>query len=179
VLAQFLGLCPFLGVTKAVKNAAGMGLAVTFVMVLATVVTWPLQILVLNVLGIGFFFFFLFILVIGSLVQFVEIVLKKYIPPLYKSLGVFLPLITTNCAIFAVTLINIREEYGLIQSLVNALGAGLGFLLVMVIFSGIREYTENADPPKSFKGLPLTLISVALLSLSFMGFSGVIENLFG
>jgi electron transport complex protein RnfA len=179
VLAQFLGLCPFLGVTKSVKNAAGMGFAVIFVMVLATAVTWPLQMFVLNKFGIGFMQTIVFILVIGSLVQFVEIALKKYLPPLYKSLGVFLPLITTNCAIFAVTLINIREEYGIIQSLVNALGAGLGFLLVMVILAGIRENIENADPPESFKGLPLTLVSVALLSLSFLGFSGVIENLFG
>ncbi|MCL2758655.1 MAG: RnfABCDGE type electron transport complex subunit A [Treponema sp.] len=184
VLIQFLGLCPFLGVTKLLKNAIGMGLAVTFVMVLATAVTWPIQEYLLKpgaltAGGLEYLRIIVFILVIGSLVQFVEIALKKYIPPLYEALGVYLPLITVNCGLLGVTLINIRENYTLPQSLVNALGAGLGFLLAMIIFSGIREHTENADPPKSFKGMPITLISVALLSLSFFGFAGVIENLFG
>ena len=188
VLAQFLGLCPFLGVTKILKNAVGMGLAVTFVMVLATAVTWPLQIYILTPNGMDYMRIIAFILVIGALVQFVETVLKKYVPPLYEALGVYLPLITVNCGLLGVTLINFRtpssmipgqEYYSLIESLVNALGAGLGFLLAMVIFSGIREYTENADPPKAFKGLPITLISVALLSMSFLGFAGVIDNLFG
>ena len=179
VLVQFLGLCPFLGVSKILKNSIGMGLAVTFVMVLATAVTWPLQIFILEPNGMGYMRIIVFILVIGSLVQFVEIVLKRYIPPLYESLGVYLPLIAVNCGLLGVTLINIRENYTIVESLVNALGAGLGFLLAMVIFSGIREYTENADPPESFKGLPITLISVAIISLSFFGFAGVIENLFG
>ncbi|MCL2211473.1 MAG: RnfABCDGE type electron transport complex subunit A [Treponema sp.] len=179
VLCQFLGICPFLGVSKVFKNAVGMGVAVTFVMVLATAVTWPVQIYLLDKNGMGYMQIIVFILMIGALVQFVEIVLKKYIPSLYKALGVYLPLITVNCGLLGVTIVNISKEYKFIESLVNALGAGLGFLLAMVIFSGIREYTENADPPKSFKGLPLTLLSVAILSMSFFGFSGVIENLFG
>jgi len=179
ILSQFLGICPFLGVSKVLKNAIGMGIAVTFVMVLATAVTWPIQKFVLDTNGLGYLQIIVFILVIGALVQFVEIVLKKYIPALYQALGVYLPLITVNCGLLGVTIVNINKEYGIIESLVNALGAGLGFLLAMVIFSGIRSNTENTDPPESFKGLPITLISVAILSLSFFGFAGVIENLFG
>jgi len=179
VLCQFLGICPFLGVTKVFKNAVGMGLAVTFVMALATAVTWPIQIFVLDRFNMGYMQIIVFILLIGALVQFVEIVLKKYIPFLYEALGVYLPLITVNCGLLGVTLVNISKDYTFVESVVNAFGAGLGFLLAMVIFSGIREYTETADPPKSFKGLPLTLLSVAILSLSFFGFAGVIENLFG
>jgi len=179
ILAQFLGCCPFLGVTKILKNAIGMGLSVTFVMVIAASVTWPLNVFILVKNGMGYLQLIAFILIIGAIVQFLEIVLKKYIPPLYKALGVYLPLITVNCGLLGVTLVNINKEYTFIESLVNALGAGLGFLLAMVIFSGIREQTENADPPESFKGLPVTLLSVAILSLSFFGFSGVIENLFG
>jgi len=179
VLIQFLGCCPFLGVTKQIKSAIGMGFAVIFVMILATCATWPIQIFILNPNGMGYLQIIVFILVIGSLVQFVEIVLKKYIPALYEALGVYLPLITVNCGLFGVTIVNINKEYTFTESLVNAFGAGLGFLLAMVIFSGIREHTENAQPPESFKGMPLTLISVAILSLSFFGFAGVIENLFG
>lgn len=179
VLCQFLGICPFLGVTKILKNAVGMGLAVTFVMVLASAVTWPIQIYILNKNGMGYMQIIVFILLIGALVQFVEIVLKKYLPFLYDALGVYLPLITVNCGLLGVTIVNITKNYTFIESIVNALGAGLGFLLAMVIFSGIREHTENANPPESFKGLPITLLSVAILSLSFFGFSGVIENLFG
>jgi len=179
VLAQFLGCCPFLGVSKQMKSAIGMGIAVTFVMILATAATWPIQVFLLEKNGLGFLQIIVFILIIGSLVQFVEIVLKKYIPPLYKALGVFLPLITTNCGILGVTISNINSEYTYIESLVNALGAGTGFLLAMLIFSGIREHTENIDPPESFKGIPITLLSAAILSISFFGFSGVIENLFG
>jgi len=179
VLVQFLGICPFLGVSKVFKNAVGMGTAVTFVMILATAATWPIQIFILDRYSMGYLQIIVFILVIGSLVQFVEIVLKKYIPALYEALGVYLPLITVNCGLLGVTITNINKEYTFIESMFNALGAGLGFLLAMVLFSGIREYTENADPPKSFKGLPITLLSVALLSLSFFGFSGIIENLFG
>jgi len=179
ILSQFLGICPFLGVSKVLKNAVGMGIAVIFVMVLATAVTWPVQIFVLDANGLGYLQIIVFILIIGALVQFVEIVLKKYVPALYEALGVYLPLITVNCGLLGVTIVNINKEYTLVESLVNAFGAGLGFLLAMVIFSGIREHTENADPPQSFKGLPVTLMSVAILSLSFFGFSGVIENLFG
>ena len=179
VLAQYLGICSFLGVSKELKNSIGMGVAVTFVMLLATAVTWPIQIFFLDTHGLGFLQIIVFILIIGALVQFVEIVLKKYIPALYEALGVYLPLITVNCALLGVTIANINKEYSFIESMVNSLGAGTGYLLAMVIFSGIREQTENSDPPKSFKGLPITLISAAILSLSFFGFSGVIENLFG
>jgi len=178
VLSQFLGCCPFLGVSKSIKSSVGMGLAVTFVMVLATAVTWPIEKFILEKNNMAYLQIIVFILIIGSLVQLVEIVLKRYIPVLYKSLGVYLPLITANCGILGVTITNINKEFTYIESFVNALGAGLGFLLAMVIFSGIREHTENANPPESFKGIPLTLISVSILSLSFFGFSGVIENLF-
>ena len=179
LLSQFLGCCPFLGVTKILKNAVGMGVSVTFVMVLATAVTWPIEIFILEKNGMAYLQIIVFILLIGAIVQFLEIVLKKYIPALYKALGVYLPLITVNCGLLGVTIVNINKEYTYTESLVNALGAGLGFLLAMVIFSGIREHTENSSPPESFKGLPITLISAAILSLSFSGFSGVIENLFG
>jgi electron transport complex protein RnfA len=179
VLIQFLGICPFMGVSKDVKNAVGMAFAVTFVMVLATAATWPIQKFILDSAGIGYLQTIVFILIIASLVQFVEIALKKYVPALYKSLGVYLPLITTNCAILGVTILNINEKYSMIESLVNALGAGIGFLLAMVLFAGIRVQMENADPPESFKGVPIAFISAAILSISFFGFSGVIENLFG
>jgi len=179
VLDRFLGICPFLGVTKQLKNSVGMGFAVIFVMVLASAVTWPIKVFVLRAHGLGYLQEIVFILVIASLVQLVEITLKRFVPSLYKAFGVFLPLMATNCAILAVTLINIRENLTYAASLVNAFGAGLGFLLAMVIFSGIREQTENANPPESFRGLPITLFSVAILSLSFFGFRGVIENLFG
>jgi electron transport complex protein RnfA len=179
VLSQFLGICPFLGVSKELKNATGMSLAVIFVMLIATAFTWPLQVFLLDRNGLGFLQTIVFILIISSLVQFVEIVVKKYMPPLYKALGVFLPLITVNCAVLGATITNINEGYTFIESMVNSLGAGLGFFLAMVIFSGIREHTVNTDPPAAFKGVPLTLISAAILSLSFFGFSGVIENMFG
>ena len=179
VLSQFLGCCPFLGVTKILKNAVGMGVSVTFVMVIAASVTWPVQKYILDRHGMGYLQIIVFILLIGAIVQFLEIVLKKYMPPLYEALGVYLPLITVNCGLLGVTIVNITKEYSFIESVVNALGAGSGFLLAMVIFSGIREHTQNANPPEAFKGLPITLISVAILSLSFFGFSGVIQNLFG
>ena len=179
VLSQFLGLCPFLGVSKVFKNAVVMGISVTFVMVIATSVTWPIEKFVLDRYGMKYLQIIVFILIIGAIVQFLETVLKKYLPALYSALGVYLPLITVNCGLLGVTISNINKEYTLIESLVNALGAGLGFLLAMVIFSGIREHTENADPPESFRGLPITLLSVAILSLSFFGFGGIIENLFG
>jgi electron transport complex protein RnfA len=178
VLRQFLGICPFLGVSKELKNSIGMSIAVIFVMLLATAVTWPIQKHILDKNDLGFLQTIVFILVIASLVQLVEITLKKFVPSLHKALGVYLPLITTNCAVLGVTILNINKGYTYLESLVNALGTGLGFFLGMVIFSGIREYTENSDPPESFKGLPLTLISAAILSFSFFGFNGVIENLF-
>ena len=179
VLRQFLGICPFLGVSKDLKNAAGMSIAVIFVMLLATTVTWPIQIYLLKRYGMEFLQTIVFILVIASLVQLVETILRKYIPALYSALGVYLPLITTNCAVLGVTIANIGKEYTYIESLVNALGSGLGFFLAMVIFSGVRGQIESADPPEAFAGLPITLISAAILSLSFFGFNGVIENLFG
>ena len=178
VLIRFLGICPWLGVSKDLKNAVGMSFAVIFVMIMAAAVTWPIQVFVLEPNGLGFLQIVAFILIIASLVQLVEIVLKRFVPPLYRSLGVFLPLMTTNCAIIGVALTNTSENYNFIESLTNALGAGLGFLLAMVIFSGIRVYTESASAPASFRGLPLALISAAILSMAFFGFAGVAENMF-
>lgn len=179
VLSQFLGICPFLGVSRELKNATGMSVAVIFVMLIATAVTWPIQTLLLNPNGLGYLQTIVFILVIASLVQLVEITLKRYIPALHSSLGVYLPLITTNCAVLGLTIANFDKGFGYAQSMVNALGSGLGFMLAMVIFSGIRSHTEAGDPPESFKGIPLALISAAILSMSFFGFNGVIENMFG
>jgi len=178
VLNRFLGVCPFLGVSKDLKSAVGMSLAIIFVMLMGTAATWPIQIFLLDPHGLGFLQIVAFIIVIAALVQLTEIVLKRHVPSLYKSLGVYLPLMTTNCAIIAVTVTNINDELGFFASMTNALGAGLGFLLAMVLFSGIRIYTESAKPPASFKGLPLALISAAILSLAFFGFVGVAENLF-
>ncbi|MCL2380916.1 MAG: RnfABCDGE type electron transport complex subunit A [Treponema sp.] len=178
VLNRFLGICPFLGVTKELKNSVGMGLAIIFVMVFATAFTWPIYNFVLQRHGLGYLQTIVFVMVIASFVQLVEIALKKYVPSLYKAFGIFLPLMATNCAILAVTLENVRGGLTFSESMLTAFGAGLGFLIAMVVFSGIREQTENANPPESFRGLPLTLISMAILSLSFFGFSGVIENLF-
>lgn len=180
VLAQFLGICPFLGVSKKLDSAAGMGAAVIFVMVLATAVTWPIQVFILDQFNIGYLQTVVFILVIASLVQLVEMVLKKYMPPLYKSLGVFLPLITTNCAVLGVTIQNITDGYNYAESLVCAFGAGVGFLLAMVLFAGLREKLEKCKGiPECFQGIPITLITASILSLSFMGFSGVVEGIFG
>ena len=179
ILRQFLSICPFLGVSRELKNATGMSLSVIFVMLLATAITWPIQIYLLNRNGLEFLQTVVFILVISSLVQFVEIVLRKYMPALNNALGIYLPLMTTNCAILGVTILNINKAFTFAESMVNSLGAGLGLFLAMVIFSGIRSHTENANPPKSFSGMPLTLVSLAILSLAFYGFSGVIEHLFG
>ena len=179
VLRQFLGICPFLGVSKDLKNATGMSIAVIFVMLLATAATWPIQIYLLDSNGLGYLQTVVFILVIAALVQLVETVLKKYIPALYTALGVYLPLITTNCAVLGVTITNIGKGYTFMESMVNALGSGLGFFLAMVIFSGVRGQVESSEPPESFAGLPITLISAAIISLAFFGFNGVIENLFG
>ena len=174
VLAQFLGICPFLGVSKKLDSAVGMGAAVIFVMVLATAVTWPIM-QVLNDLNIAYLQTIVFILIIAALVQFVEMALKKFIPALHKSLGVYLPLITTNCAVLGVCISNIDQGYNFLQSLVNSFGAGVGFLLAMVIFSGMRTKLEgNTDIPASFQGVPITMTAAALLSLGFLGFGGLV-----
>lgn len=178
VLSRFLGICPFLGVSKKLNQATGMSLAVIFVMLIATAVTWPIQMYLLDPNNLGFLQTIVFILVIASLVQLVEIILKKYIPSLHKSLGVYLPLITTNCAVLGVTILNIDEGYTFAESMVNSLGSGLGFFLAMVMFSGVRSKLEGADIPKAFQGLPITLVAASITSLSFLGFSGVVENLF-
>ena len=180
VLSKFLGICPFLGVSKKLDSAAGMGAAVIFVMVLATAVTWPIQVFILDRFGIGYLQTVVFIIVIASLVQLVEMALKKYMPPLYKSLGVFLPLITKNCAVLGVTIQNITDGYNYGESLISAVGAGLGFLLAMVLFAGLREKLENCRGiPECFQGIPITLITASILSMAFMGFSGVVEGIFG
>ena len=174
ILAQFLGICPFLGVSKKLDSAVGMGAAVIFVMVLATAATWPIQQL-LNRFEIGYLQTVVFILLIAALVQLVELILKKFIPALHKSLGVYLPLITTNCAVLGVTINNIDYGYTYVQSLFNALGTGIGFLLAMVIFSGMRSKLEGNDKiPKPFQGVPIVLVSASILALSFMGFSGLV-----
>ena len=178
VLSRFLGICPFLGVSKKLDSATGMSLAVIFVMMMATAATWPIQTFLLDPNGLGYLQTIVFILVIAALVQLVEIVLKRYIPSLHKSLGVYLPLITTNCAVLGVTILNIDEGYSFVEAMVNSLGSGLGFFLAMVMFSGVRSTIEGSDIPKSFQGLPITLIAAAITSLSFLGFGGVIENLF-
>lgn len=179
VLSKFLGICPFLGVSKKLDSALGMGVAVTFVMALATAVTWPIQKYVLESYNIGYLQTVVFILVIASLVQLVEMMLKKYMPPLYKSLGVYLPLITTNCAVLGVTITNIDEGYSYVQSVFNSLGAGIGFLLAMILFAGLRQKLEQSTlVPQAFQGIPITLITASILSLSFMGFSGVVEGIF-
>ncbi|MBE6751909.1 MAG: RnfABCDGE type electron transport complex subunit A [Ruminococcaceae bacterium] len=178
VLRQFLGICPFLGVSKKLNQAVGMGVAVTFVMLLATAVTWPIQVFVLNNLGLEYMQTIVFILVIAALVQFVEIFLKKFIPSLHKSLGVYLPLITTNCAVLGVTINNIKDGFNFGESMVNSLGCGLGFMLAMVLFSGVRSRIDESDIPEHFKGLPATLIAASFVSLAFFGFEGVVDNLF-
>ncbi|MBQ6935785.1 MAG: RnfABCDGE type electron transport complex subunit A [Clostridia bacterium] len=178
VLRQFLGICPFLGVSKKLNQAVGMGVAVTFVMLLATAVTWPIQMFVLNNLGLEYMQTIVFILIIAALVQFVEIFLKKFIPSLHKSLGVYLPLITTNCAVLGVTINNIKDSYGFGESMISSLGCGLGFMLAMVLFSGVRSRIDESDIPEHFKGLPATLVAASFVSLAFYGFEGVVDNLF-
>lgn len=179
VLSRFLGICPFLGVSKKLNQATGMGISVIFVMVVATAVTWPIQTFVLDKFGLSYMQTIVFILVIAVLVQFIEMVLKKFIPSLHKSLGVYLPLITTNCAVLGVTIDNINDlHYNFLESIVNSLGCGLGFLLAMVLFSGIRSRIQESEIPESFKGLPVTLIAASFVSLAFFGFAGIIDNLF-
>ena len=179
VLSRFLGICPFLGVSKKLNQAVGMGISVTLVMLLATLVTWPIQYLVLEPLGLAYLQTIVFILVIAILVQLLENFLKKFIPSLYAALGVYLPLITTNCAILGVTILNIDNGYNFVESIVCAAGAGIGFLLAMVLFSGVRRKVEAAKPPKCFEGLPITLVAAAMTSMSFMGFGGIVSAIFG
>ncbi|MEG1782078.1 MAG: electron transport complex protein RnfA [Oscillospiraceae bacterium] len=179
VLVKFLGICPFLGVSKKLDSSVGMSVAVTFVMIMATAVTWPIYTYILVKYHLEYLSTICFILVIAALVQLVETILKKYIPALHRALGVYLPLITTNCAILGVTLLNIESGYNFIESIVSSLGAGVGFLIAMVIFSGVRSTVERAQPPKSFEGLPITLIAASMVSMSFMGFGGIIESIFG
>lgn len=177
VLQQFLGICPFLGVSKKLNQATGMGVAVTFVMLVATAATHPIYKFALVPLELEYLQTIVFILVIASLVQFVEIILKRFIPALHASLGVYLPLITTNCAVLGVTINNINAEYSFLESMVASLGVGLGFLLAMVLFAGVRSRIENCPAPKSLKGIPVTLVSASIVALAFMGFAGVVENL--
>lgn len=185
VLSRFLGICPFLGVSKKTNQAASMGIAVIFVMVLATLVTWPIQNFILVPLGLEYLQTIIFILVIAALVQLVEMFLKKSIPVLHASLGVYLPLITTNCAVLGVCKNALTEDMlvkadtpQFLYALIYAFAAGLGFLLAMVLFAGVRERIASSKPPKSFEGTPITLISAAIVSLAFFGFGGIAENLF-
>ena len=184
VLAKFLGICPFLGVSKKLDSAFSMSVAVIFVMMMATAVTYPIQMYLLDPNGLGYLQTIVFILVIAALVQLVEIILKKYIPALHKALGVYLPLITTNCAVLGVTVLNV-DSYGHLgmggfaQSMANSFGSGLGFMLAMVLFSGVRRRVEQAVVPKCFEGLPITLVAAAMTSLSFMGFGGIVTAIFG
>ena len=178
VLNKFLGICPFLGVSKKSDQAVGMGVSVIFVMLVATAATWPIQTYLLDPNGLGYLQTIVFILVIAALVQFVEIFLKKFIPALHKSLGVYLPLITTNCAVLGVTINNITDEYTFIESMVSSLGCGLGFLLAMWLFAGVRERLEESDAPECFKGMPITLVAASIVSVAFMGFGGIIDKLF-
>lgn len=172
VLSKFLGICPFLGVSQKPKTAFSMSVAVTLVMVIATAVTWPIYNYILAP-DYTYLQTIVFILVIAAIVQLIEIVLKKYIKPIYNALGIYLPLITTNCAVLGITMLNITNELNFIQSLFNALGAGLGFMLAMLLFSGVRQRMETADIPEFMKGLPITLVAAALVSLSFLGFAGI------
>lgn len=186
VLSQFLGICPFLGVSKKIDTALGMSAAVTFVLVVSTIITYLLQML-LEKLGIEFLQTIVFILVIAAIVQMIEIMLKKVSPSLYQALGVFLPLITTNCCVLGVTILAVQDYSAIVQTsgfglayaeaLICAAGAGVGFLVAMLLFCGVRQRVENSNPPESFKGLPITLVSAAITSLSFMGFGGLVENL--
>ena len=177
VLNQFLGICPFLGVSKKVNQASGMGMAVIFVMLFATAATWPIYNFVLVPLKIEYFQTIVFILVIATLVQFVEIILKRFIPSLHASLGIYLPLITTNCAVLGVTINNITAGYTFLESMISSLGVGLGFLLAMLMFAGVRSKLDDSNAPKCFRGLPVTLIAASIVAMAFYGFAGIVENL--
>lgn len=173
VLSQFKGICPFLGVSKKLSSSLGMGMAVIFVMACATIVTYPVYALVLEPNNLTYLRTVAFILIIALFVQLVEIIMKKVLPPLYNALGVYLPLITTNCAVLGVTLANIDNEYNFGESIVNAIFVGIGFTLALVLFTGVRSKIEDSDIPETFKGVPATLISASIVSLSFMAFSGL------
>lgn len=178
VLSRFLGICPFLGVSKKIDQALGMGLSVTVVMLLATAATWPIQHLILERTGLGYMQTIVFILIIATLVQILEIFLKRFTPSLHGSLGVYLPLITTNCAVLGVAINNITDGYSFLESIVSSLGCGLGFLLAMVLFAGLRSRIDETNVPKPFRGLAVTLIAASFLSLAFMGFAGIVDALF-
>ncbi|NLG93225.1 MAG: RnfABCDGE type electron transport complex subunit A [Clostridiales bacterium] len=184
ILNKFLGICPFLGVSKKLDTATGMSVAVTVVMVISTAVTWPIYTYVLVPLNLAYLQTIVFILIIAALVQFIETVLKKYVPSLYNALGIYLPLITTNCAVLGVTMLVIEKgqadpSFGFVQSLVNAFGSGIGFLVAMVLFAGIRERIENNDIPKCLQGLPITLVAASLTAVSFLGFQGLVDKMLG
>ena len=179
ILAKFLGICPFLGVSKKLNTAVGMSADVIFVMLLSTAVTYPINAKMLVPNDLEYLQTIVFILVIAALVQLVEIILKKYMPALYNALGIYLPLITTNCAVLGVVLINVENNYNFGQSMMRSLGGGLGFMLAMVMFAGVRERLESCDVPKFLQGLPITLIAASLTSVSFLGFSGVVDGIFG
>ena len=179
ILAKFLGICPFLGVSKKLNTAVGMSAAVIFVMLLSTAVTYPINAKLLVPNDLEYLQTIVFILVIAALVQLVEIILKKYMPALYNALGIYLPLITTNCAVLGVVLINVENNYNFGQSMMRSLGGGLGFMLAMVMFAGVRARLESCDVPKFLQGLPITLIAASLTSVSFLGFSGVVDGIFG
>ena len=178
ILSKFLGICPFLGVSKKLDTAVSMSAAVIVVMVVATAVTWPIQTLLLDPLGLGYLQTIVFILIIAALVQFIETFMKKNMPPLYQALGVYLPLITTNCAVLGVTTLNISSGYNYIESLINSFGSGVGFLVAMVLFAGVRGRLETADIPKSLQGLPITLVSASIVACSFLGFGGLVDGMF-
>ena len=179
VLSQFLGICSFLGVSRYIKTSFSLGAAVIFVITVASAVANLLYTFVLTPLNLDYLKTIVFILVIAALVQMVEMFTKKTSPPLYKALGIYLPLITTNCAVLGVTILNIDSNYNFGESLVNALGAGLGFMVALLLFSGVRERIDRADVPKMFKGVPAALVAAGIVAASFMGFGGIVENLFG
>ena len=179
VLVKFLGICPFLGVSKKLDSAFGMSCAVIFVMVLATAVTWPLETYILDPNGLHYLQTIVFILVIAVLVQFIEIFLHKYMVALYNSLGVYLPLITTNCCVLGVCILNFTNGYNYLEALFCAAGSGFGFMAAMVMFSGVRKRVDAANPPECFKGLPISLVAASITSLSFMGFGGIMNSIFG
>ncbi|MDD2457600.1 MAG: electron transport complex protein RnfA [Eubacteriales bacterium] len=179
VLSRFLGICPFLGVSKNVKTAMGMSMAVIIVMVISSALTWPVQFYILYPRNLGYLQTGVFIVIIAALVQIIETFLRKSIPALYRALGIYLPLITTNCAVLGVTILNVDSQYTFVESITHAAGAGLGFMLALFLFSGVRAKVDRADVPKFMKGLPITLVSAGLVSISFFGFKGLIEKLFG